>query len=161
MKPQDPRDFGAGLLYLVLGLAFALGARQYAQGQAAAPGPGFFPFYLGLGLAAVGALLVLRAFRRDRSARPSDADEALSFPWRSAAWVLGGVMLFGLSLRPLGLFVAVPLLVVCATQAGRRRPSLRFVLLLAAALALLAWGIFVLGLRLQIPVGPTGLGAIA
>ena len=48
MKIKSQRDFWSGLMFLVLGAAFALGSTRYAMGSPARPGPGYFPLLLSL-----------------------------------------------------------------------------------------------------------------
>src|SRR5688500_6453894 len=69
---RNQKDFAAGALYIVVGLAFAIGATDYNLGTAARMGPGYFPFWLGLFLAAVGAVVLVRSVRAgaDRQALP-------------------------------------------------------------------------------------------
>jgi len=44
---RNKKDFGAGIMYMVFGLFFALNALNYKMGTAAKMGPGYFPFWLG------------------------------------------------------------------------------------------------------------------
>ena len=43
MLVKSKRDFYSGLLFVVVGAAFALGAQEYELGKAARMGPGYFP----------------------------------------------------------------------------------------------------------------------
>jgi len=51
---RNKKDFGAGIMYMVFGLFFALNALNYKMGTAAKMGPGYFPFWLGALLTALG-----------------------------------------------------------------------------------------------------------
>ncbi len=46
VKIKSQKDFFAGLMYLVVGGAFAIGANEYNIGTAARMGPGYFPLIL-------------------------------------------------------------------------------------------------------------------
>ena len=48
MKVKSQRDFFSGLLLIFVGAAFAIGATGYNFGAAVRPGPGYFPFGLGI-----------------------------------------------------------------------------------------------------------------
>ena len=48
MKIKSQRDFFSGLLLIFVGAAFAIGATHYNFGAAVRPGPGYFPFGLGI-----------------------------------------------------------------------------------------------------------------
>jgi len=47
MKVKNPKDFLAGLMFIVFGLFFVIGARNYQLGSAARMGPAYFPTLLG------------------------------------------------------------------------------------------------------------------
>ena len=54
MKIKSQKDFWSGLMFVVVGIVFAWGATNYSFGVAARPGPGYFPFGLGILLAILG-----------------------------------------------------------------------------------------------------------
>ena len=56
MKIKSQKDFFSGLLYTVVGAAFAYGATSYNLGTGARMGPGYFPLLLGSILAIIGAI---------------------------------------------------------------------------------------------------------
>ena len=51
MKIKSQKDFYSGVVYAAVGVAFAWGATTYSFGSSARPGPGYFPFGLGVLLA--------------------------------------------------------------------------------------------------------------
>ena len=54
MKLKSQKDFWAGIMYMAVGLAFAIGAKNYNIGTGARMGPGYFPLILA---AILGVLL--------------------------------------------------------------------------------------------------------
>ena len=140
-------DRQAGLLFILLGAGFALGAGAYDMGSAAQMGPGFFPRLLGVFLAVLGVAIFVIA--KDEG-RPASAG---ALPWRPLLAVCAGVAAFGLSLEWFGLFIASGLLVGVSSfgQAGRRWGEVG---LSALVLALLACAVFAWGLKLPLPVWP-------
>ena len=48
MKIKSQKDFWAGLMYMAVGTAFAVGAKNYTIGTGARMGPGYFPMILGV-----------------------------------------------------------------------------------------------------------------
>ena len=54
MKIKSQKDFWSGLMFIVAGVGFAIGATNYSFGTSARPGPGYFPFGLGILLATAG-----------------------------------------------------------------------------------------------------------
>lgn len=153
MRVKSQRDFWSGLMFVAIGLAFAWGATAYRFGDSSEPGPGFFPFGLGLLTALLGLVVLLKALIVERP----DGDPIGAVAWRPLASIVGAVALFGWVLPHFGLIVALPLLVVCAALAGDEFHSGE-VLAAALALTVLSWAIFVFGLGLTIPVAPWWLG---
>ena len=147
MLIRNPKDFWSGLLFLGVGGAVVLLARDYQLGSALKMGPGYFPTALGSLLALVGLLAVLRSF-----IRPGTAIEP--FHWRLLLMVTGSTVLFGLLVRGAGLSVAVPVLVL-ATAAASAYFRWRTAMILAVGLTALTALLFVKGLGLPIPlIGP-------
>ena len=44
MQLRNKQDFWSGVMFVALGVGFALGATSYSMGTAARMGPGYFPF---------------------------------------------------------------------------------------------------------------------
>ncbi|MBK6649336.1 MAG: tripartite tricarboxylate transporter TctB family protein [Betaproteobacteria bacterium] len=155
---KSQRDFFAGIMFTIVGLAFAIGARNYSIGDGARMGPGYFPQMLGYILAALGGMIVFNSFR----SHARDGDPVGKFAWKPLGFVLGANLLFGVLLGGLpsigvpamGLMIAIYGLVVVASMAGEEF-SLKPVLILATALAIGSYLAFVMLLKLQFPVWPT------
>lgn len=150
MKIKSQRDFWSGLMFIVLGLAFAWGATTYSFGQSARPGPGYFPFGLGVLLALLGAIVLFKAL----SVETTDGDAVGGFAWKPLLYIVGTVALFGWALPHLGMFVSLPLLVVVAALAGDEF-HWGEALVNAAILTAGSWVIFIWGLNLTIPLWPS------
>jgi hypothetical protein len=61
VKIKSQRDFWSGLMFIAVGIGFAWGATVYSFGSSARPGPGYFPFGLGILLAVLGAIVLFKA----------------------------------------------------------------------------------------------------
>jgi hypothetical protein len=48
-------------MFIAVGIGFAWGATSYSFGSSARPGPGYFPFGLGILLAVLGAMVLFKA----------------------------------------------------------------------------------------------------
>jgi hypothetical protein len=146
---RNKKDFAAGLLYILTGAGFAAGATFYKMGSAARMGPGYFPFWLGLLLAAIG-IVVLTGSIRTRSAVAS----LPKFDWKVLAWIVGSVAAFGALLDGLGLVVSLLALVLISSVASHefkwKGAVLNALLLLAVCV-----GAFIYGLGLQLPMWPS------
>jgi len=145
---RNQPDFVLGLLYILAGGGFAAAASRYDMGTLAYMGPGYFPFILGMLLAAIGAWIVLRAVLI-RGVRVRLA----SWNLRSLFWMVGSVVMFGLALQPLGLVIALVLLVILASLASHEF-TWKTTLINAAVMVALNVGGFVYGLSIPFPVLP-------
>ena len=153
MKIKSQRDFWSGLMFLVVGLAFAWGATSYNFGASARPGPGYFPFGLGILLGLLGATVLFKAL----TIETEGGDPVGAFAWKPLGFIVGTVAVFGWSLPHLGMFVALPILVVVAALAGDEF-HWGEVLFNAAVLTAGSWVIFIWGLNLTIPLKPWFMG---
>jgi hypothetical protein len=54
---KSQKDFFSGLMFTLVGAAFAWGATNYSIGTGARMGPGYFPLLLGIFLAVLGAFI--------------------------------------------------------------------------------------------------------
>lgn len=147
MRLSRHPDVLSGFLLVLIGGVFALAARSYPLGQAARPGPAYFPFWLGLLLAGLGLLIVLQAWHH---AAPADRPR---IAWRPLACVVGAIVLFALALPRLGLWITLPLTVLLVSCAGR---TFRWheVLVNAAVLTVGSWLVFGVALKLPLPLLP-------
>ena len=149
MKIKSECDFWAGVMFIVTGAAFAIGATQYAMGTSARPGAGYFPLGLGLITAALGVAILFKALTVE-----ADGDQRIgAIAWRPLLVIVGAITVFGLALPRLGMVVTVPVLIVMTSLAGDEF-RWRGVIVNAAVLTLGSWVIFVWGLKLTIPMWP-------
>lgn len=153
MKIKSQRDFVSGLAFIVVGLAFAWGATDYSFGSSAKPGPGYFPFGLGIILAILGAVVTFKAL----TIETEDGEPIGSIAWKPLIIILGSVGIFGVALPRLGLIVTIPLLIALSSfAAGKFRPV--EIGILSVVLTVGSYLVFVTGLGLVIPVWPSFLG---
>ncbi len=146
---RHPKDFYAGVLFTGFGIAAIVLASQYQLGTAAKMGPGYFPRGLGMLLTVLGAVLIVRSLRLQGTAIPP-------WNWRSTCVVLGSVVLFGLVVEKLGLACSTLGLIVLASTAS---PEFRLkeAVLSGLFFATLAVVVFIVGLKLQLPIWPVWL----
>jgi len=144
---RHPKDFVAGLMFAAFGIGAIVVAAGYPLGTAARMGPGYFPRMLGILLIVLGSALALRALRLQGSALPA-------WPWRPTVVILGSVVVFGLIVTRAGLALSTVILIVLASLASHEfRP--REALISGVLLAALSIAVFVIGLKLQLPIWPT------
>lgn len=140
------REFWAGALFTVLGLAFLVYSGQYRIGTAERMGPAFVPGALS------ALLIVLGLASAARGLGPSATPLALG-RLRPLAVIVLAVVLFAALLMPLGLVLATAVLVLVSTQAGDAF-RVRDAVVLAAGLSVLAAAVFVWGLGVSAPLWP-------
>jgi hypothetical protein len=149
VKIKSQKDFWSGLMFLATGLGFAWGATFYSFGTSARPGPGYFPLGLGLILAALGGITLFEAM----TIETEDGEPVGGFAWKPLVAILLSVLFFGLVLPRIGMALTIPILVAIASLAGDTY-RWRDVLISALVLTVGSWLIFILGLKLVIPVWP-------
>lgn len=162
MQIKSQADFYSGLMFIVVGVAFAWGATSYKVGEAARMGPGYFPLILGILMAIVGIAVTLTAL----VVKTADGDKIGPWAWRPlfyiiAANIIFGVLLAGLrdfNLPAFGLIVGIYALTFIASmaQAGWK---FKTTLILATVLAAGSYLVFVVALKLQFPVWPDFISA--
>lgn len=152
MQLRNKQDFWSGVMFIILGSGFALQATQYSMGTAARMGPGYFPFWLGIVLALIGAFVLIG------SIAPKAIETTIDkFDFRIVALVVGSVILYGLILRPLGIYISVFILVVVSSLASHEF-SWKVAVANGIFLVIFSYLAFVRGLGLIFPLWPAFLG---
>ena len=154
MKIKSEKDFWAGLMFMATGLGFAGGATNYSFGSSARPGPGYFPFGLGILLAILGAFIVFESL----TVSTRDGEKIGAFPFKPMFLIILAVAVFGVTLPLLGMVIALPLLILISSLAGDEF-KLTEVILVAVVLTVGSWLVFIKGLNLVIPLWPSFMGA--
>ncbi len=158
MKIKSQKDFYSGLVYTVVGAAFAYGATSYNIGTGARMGPGYFPLLLGVMLASIGAIILFKSL----VVETPTGDEVGSWAWKPLVFIIAGNLLFGILLGGLpsiklpgmGLIAAIYGTTLVVSMAGDKF-KLQEVLILATVLSVMSYLAFILLLKLQFPVWPT------
>ena len=146
IKIRSPKDFWAGLMFIGFGLFFLIGAAHYRLGSAARMGPGYFPSMLGGLLAVIGGIVFFRSLVNRGPA-------VAAIPLRLLLLITLSLVGFGYLLQPIGLVLALLLLIVLSARAGHEF-RLREVLLLSFVLIVLSVVVFAKGLGLPFPLWP-------
>jgi len=152
MHLRNPKDFWSGIMFAAIGFAFAIIVKvyEYPMGTASRMGPGYFPFVLGNALGILGIIILLKSL-------VSDGGGVSKFAWRPIAWILGGVIIFGLTVKLVGLALAIVTLVLIASFGGHEF-KLKEQLIAGLILAVGSIGVFVYGLKLPFPIWPSFFG---
>jgi Tripartite tricarboxylate transporter TctB family len=110
---RNPKDFWAGAIYLVIGIAAVWIARSYTFGSGARMGPGYFPTILGYTLAIFGLASIGRSLWQPGASIGTIA-------WKPLAMIAGGTVLFGFLLPRAGLIIALAVLVLTSAAASEK-----------------------------------------
>lgn len=153
MKIKSEKDFWSGLMFIVVGIAFAYGATNYSFGSSARPGPAYFPFGLGIIMAVLGALILFKSL----TIEVEGGDKIGPWPLKPGLWILGAVVLFGFALPKLGMAISLPLLIAVSSVGGGEF-HWKEAVVMCAILTVGSWAIFIKGLGLTIPLWPVFLG---
>ena len=136
-------------MFVVIGLIFSYVATTYNMGTTAKMGPGFFPFWLGIVLAILGAIVTMGAL-----SKKGEKDEIPKWDWPSVLWVTGSVVLFGVVLADLGLVLSLFVLVFISAMASHEL-HWKGTVVNAVIVDVIAYVAFVWGLKLQFQVWPS------
>ena len=158
MNIKSQKDFFSGLMFAVIGGAFAYGASSYTIGTGARMGPGYFPLVLGLILALLGSAVMFKAL----VVETPDGEKIGAWAWKPLFYIIAGNLLFGillgglpsLKLPAMGLIAAIFGTTIVVSKAGETF-DLKEVLVLSTVLSIGSYMAFVVLLKLQFPVWPT------
>jgi hypothetical protein len=150
LKIKSQRDFLSGLMFLVVGVVFAVGATNYSMGTSARPGAGYFPLILSVIMAILGCVVLFKSL----TIETEGGDPVGAIAWRPLLVIVASIAVFGWTLPLLGMLVAVPILITMVSFAGDEF-KWTGVLINSAVLTAFAWFVFVWGLKLTIPLLPS------
>ncbi|RYF14650.1 MAG: tripartite tricarboxylate transporter TctB family protein [Comamonadaceae bacterium] len=162
MRIKSQKDFFAGLMFLLVGIAFAWGATNYNIGEGSRMGPGYFPLMLGIILTLIGLFIAFQAL----VVETEDGGKIGKWAWKPLFFIIASNLIFGISLGGLprigipamGLIVGIYALTFVASLAGEEFNA-KAVAVLATVLAILSYVAFIVLLKLQFPVWPSFLTA--
>lgn len=157
MKIKSQKDFFSGLLFMGVGIGFAVGSTAYKVGIADNMGPGYFPLLLGILMALLGIAITVQALVLETR----DGDRIGRWAWKPLFYVLGANLAFGVLLCGLpgiglpasGMVAGIYALTFIASLAARKF-NFGHVFILATALSVVSYLAFVVLLKSQIPVWP-------
>ncbi len=149
MKIKSEKDFWSGLMFAAVGVGFAWGATTYSFGSSARPGPGYFPFGLGVLMTILGAAILFKSL----TVEVEGGDKIGAWAWKPLGMITLTTAIFGWTLPHIGMFIALPILVIVAALAGDEfhwKDAIINSIVLTAG----SWIIFIWGLKLTIPLWP-------
>ncbi len=143
-RVKSPQDFGAGILFMLLGIAGIYFGKDLTYGTATRMGPGFFPIWLSWIIFGMGTILAVRGL--------AFVGEPIEMPQlRPLIGVIGSILVFGLLITRFGLPITVIVLTFVAAFA-RPSPELKETAYLAVGLAVFAVLAFIFALGQPLPL---------
>jgi putative tricarboxylic transport membrane protein len=150
LRIKSQRDFWSGLLFVAVGVIFAVGARNYSLGTSARPGPGYFPLMLSVIMAILGAIVVFKAL----TIETEGGDPIGHVAWKPLIIIVAAIAVFGATITWLGMIISIPILILISSFASDEF-HWRDVLVNSIVLTVASWLIFIVGLKLTIPMWPS------
>ena len=95
---EKPRDVVSGVVVMAIGAGFLLNGLELERGSSFRMGPGYFPTLLSVLMIGLGMLITVLAIRK-----PATESGFGGLPWKGLALIIGATVLFGFTLRGLGL----------------------------------------------------------
>ncbi|NLJ50822.1 MAG: tripartite tricarboxylate transporter TctB family protein [Alcaligenaceae bacterium] len=147
---KNQQDFWSGIMFIAIGALFAyIASTSYSMGTTARMGPAYLPFYLGIILLILGAILSITALRGE----VKEENKVGHFDWDILVMIIGSLLSFGIMLEPLGFYVSIFVLVIFSSMASHEF-SLKIAIANALFLLLFAYLAFIRGLKLVMPLTP-------
>ena len=150
MKIKSPKDFWAGLMFIGVGLFFAIWAyTHYQMGTAVRMGPAYFPTVLGGLLAVLGTMTLVESFAMEGPPVPQ-------MLFRPLILISVACVAYGYIMKPAGLVIATAVLVFISALGGHEF-KWKEVAILYVVLIVFSVLVFVKGLTLPFPLWPAAL----
>lgn len=150
IRIRAPQETAAGLFLVILAALVFWQTNDLAVGTVRALGPGMMPRVLATLCGICGIALIVFSLIKDGAALER-------WSVRGPLFILGAAIVFGLTIRPLGLFVAGVATVILGSLASH---DSRFVesVVFGVVMTTFCWVLFKVLLSLPIPVAPWLLG---
>jgi Tripartite tricarboxylate transporter TctB family len=150
MVSLDQRQIVSGSIFVVIGALFLIGTRELDIGTAFRMGPGYFPLFLSILLMLLGLGIAVTGI-----GKTTEPHSQVS--WRGIALILAAPVIFGLTVRGLGLAPAIAV-AVFITAFASRRASVILAVAMSVALTVFCVAVFSYGLGLPLRVVGPWLG---
>jgi hypothetical protein len=142
-RVKSPQDFGAGLVFVAIGLGGLYFGQELSFGSSARMGPGYFPTILSVLILVIGLIVGFKGMT-------VEGPEIEPVQLRPIAFVVAAILVFGFLIDSIGLAFTAVVLTVFAAYA-RREVNLTETILLGVGLALFTVLVFVYVLGQSLP----------
>ena len=144
LKIKSQEDFWAGLMFIGFGVLAIVVSRDYPMGSAMRMGPGYFPTYLGVMMAILGAIISALSFKVEGA-------KVGKFALRPMILLGIAFVSFGWAIDHIGFIPALLIMIFLSALAGKEF-KLKEISILSAVLIAGCWALFIKGLELPFPL---------
>jgi putative tricarboxylic transport membrane protein len=149
-------QIGCALFLVCFGIFICWEARKLDMGRVVKPGPGFFPFWLGLALIIVSLALLVNYGRKKIDPSLPSPDLWKGLHWEKVLYSSVALLLYALFLESLGYILATVLLILFFFRAIE--PQKWVVVILGSVItSFITYFLFKLWLQVQLPRGLWGI----
>lgn len=142
---QIRKDILAGIIFIGFAVLFAsVSLATLKLGTATRMGPGYFPLVLAGMLGLIGTIILITGIVKNGSV-------VGAVPWRGLIAIMATPIVFGLTIRGLGLVAGIALTVVVASLASEKLSPLK-TLAIAVCITAFCVAVFHYGLGVSIPL---------
>jgi hypothetical protein len=149
LKLLHNRNVLSGIMFMIFGAAFFIGALEYSLGTGARMGPGYFPRLLGGLLFILGVIIAFEGVVESKRGE----NDPIGWHVMPMVYLLGSVGVFGVLLVTMGIIAAVIAMVVISSLAAHDKVW-KEIIISAVVLAAFCALAFVKGLGLQMKLFP-------
>jgi putative tricarboxylic transport membrane protein len=153
----ERREFITSGIFLALGIAVVIGAYRLALGDFHKPGPGLYPFILGLALCGCSIPGVMGALRRANETREEGQEFFKKGRLQKVVFVIIYLTLYGLLLSSMG-YVLTTLVIFFLIFKTMGSIKLRTVFIVLILMVGISYYVFAVLLEVPLPVGILGIG---
>jgi hypothetical protein len=143
LRVKSPQDFGAAVVFMLIGLAGIYFGKDLTFGSASRMGPGYFPTIISFLIVILGIVIGLRSIA-------VEGPPIGELQFRPLIFVIGSILVFGILIDRVGLAISAVTLTLVAGFA-RRSVNLKENFVLGAGLAIFTIVVFVYALGQPLP----------
>lgn len=114
MHIKSQTNFFSGLLFVLIGVGFMIGATGYVLGTSAKPGPGYFPLALSVLMTLLGVVMLFKSLTLE----VEGGDPIGAIAWRPLLAITAAIGVFGVVVPRAGLLIAVAVSALIAGAGG-------------------------------------------
>jgi len=142
-RVKSAQDFGAAVVFMLIGLAGIYFGKDLTFGTASRMGPGYFPTIISFLILGLGVVIGLRSIA-------VEGPPIGKLQFRPLIFVIASILVFGILIDRVGLAIAAVTLTLVAGYA-RRNVNLKEMFVLGAGLAIFTIVVFVYALGQPLP----------